>query len=192
VTGRARKPSGEGGVDALAAALDSPRLRERLTAATALREHHGAHAEAALVRALEDDSVLVRQAALSSLVALDPDRDPAPVVAAARRRAAQDASTMVRVRAADEPVGPDELVWLGLWRLRRLSPVETLLTGLGAGDSVDWLLRADAVRVLGKLGDPLAVPPVVDELGHRHPAVRDAAAEALGALGDPQGVASLV
>jgi HEAT repeat protein len=192
----AREPAAEGEIDALAAALESPRVRARLAAATRLREHPGSEAEALLLRTLEDDSVLVRQAALGSLVALEPDRDPEPVVAAARRRASGDGSTMVRVRAADEPVGPAELVWLGLWRLGRLNSVETLLAALaerGAdAEAADWLLRADVLRVLGKLGDRRAVTPLVGELRHQHPSVRDAAAEALGALGEPESVASLV
>lgn len=195
MTRSAREPAAEGDVVALAAALESSRVRDRLAAAARLRKHAGAEAEAALLGALEDDSMLVRQAALGSLVALDADRDPAPVVAAARRRGLRDGSAMVRVRSPDEPVGPGELVWLGLWRLRRLNPVETLLAAIaepGSGaEAADWLLRADALRVLGKLDDRRAVALLVGELGHAHAAVRDAAAEALGALGDPDGVEAL-
>jgi HEAT repeat protein len=180
-----------GDLDALVQALSDPSLTRRLTAAVALRDVPDPRADEALYQALEDDSHLVRQAALGSLVARDPDRDPEPVAAAVRRRALLDGSTMVRVGSLDEPVGPDELVWLGLWRLRRLNPVETLIAALAARNAEAWLLRADVVRVLGKLGDRRAVASVVDELGNDHAAVRDAAAEALGALGEPESVAPL-
>jgi HEAT repeat protein len=192
---RAREPRAEGDVDALASALESPRLRDRLAAAARLREHPGAEAEAALLRALEDDSMLVRQAALSSLVTLDPDREPDPVIEAARRRASREGSLMVRVRSPGEPVGPSELVWLGLWRFRRLAPVTTLLAALADAsadaEAADWLLRAEAARVLGKLGDRRSVGPLVHELRHQHAAVRDAAAEALGVIGDSSAVEPL-
>jgi hypothetical protein len=102
---------------------------------------------------------------------------------------------MVRVRSPGEPVGPSELVWLGLWRLRRLEPVRMLLATLADesadGEAADWLLRAEATRVLGKLGDRRSVGPLVHELGHEHATVRHAAAEALGTIGNSTAVEPL-
>jgi HEAT repeat protein len=47
-------------------------------------------------------------------------------------------------------------------------------------------------EALGKLGDPQAVPALIQALGDSDSAVRAAAAEALGAIGDPQAVPALI
>ena len=56
----------------------------------------------------------------------------------------------------------------------------------------DTDLKRRLVEALGKLGDPQAVPPLIQALGDRSENVRAAAAEALGAIGDPQAVPPLI
>jgi hypothetical protein len=104
----------------------------------------------------------------------------APALAAIANRSSADAELRVLVQgdgaasaaAAHGRVKKQlDFVWLGLWRLTRLNPVETLIAALAGQDADAWLLRADIVRVLGKLGDRRAVAPVVDEIGQTAAAV---------------------
>ena len=53
-------------------------------------------------------------------------------------------------------------------------------------------VRAAAAEALGAIGDPQAVPALIQALGDSDSAVRRAAAEALGKLGDPQAIPALI
>jgi hypothetical protein len=51
-------------------------------------------------------------------------------------------------------------------------------------DDNNYKVRVQAALVLGKLGDPRAVPPLIKALGDQNKSVRGIAASALGQLGD--------
>jgi HEAT repeat protein len=53
------------------------------------------------------------------------------------------------------------------------------------------LLRADAAKALGEIGDPKAVDPLIDALGDKDSNVRYAAAMALGKINDEGAVEEL-
>lgn len=52
-------------------------------------------------------------------------------------------------------------------------------------DDQDWWVRRAAAECLGRLGDPVAVSPLVAKLGHEDPYLVQAAVRALGRIGDP-------
>lgn len=54
------------------------------------------------------------------------------------------------------------------------------------------LLRKEAIRVLGRLGDGRAVEQLIAELAHENPALRSSATEALRAIGDPRTAGPLI
>ena len=55
----------------------------------------------------------------------------------------------------------------------------------------NYKVRVQAALVLGKLGDPRAVPPLIKALGDQNKTVRGIAASALGQLGDASAVEPL-
>ena len=55
-----------------------------------------------------------------------------------------------------------------------------------------WWLRADAVRALGFVEEPSALPVIMSALGDEHKEVRAAAVEAAGRLGDPRAIPALL
>jgi hypothetical protein len=58
-------------------------------------------------------------------------------------------------------------------------------------DDGNYKVRVQAALVLGKLGDPRAVPPLIKALGDANKTVRGIAASALGQLGDASAVEPL-
>jgi len=71
--------------------------------------------------------------------------------------------------------------------------------GLGTGESMlallpnpTWTVRRAAAAVLGRLGDPLAIDPLIHTLTDEHPQVRGAGAIALGEIGDARAALPLV
>jgi len=86
---------------------------------------------------------------------------------------------------------PDERVWAG-YGLAALGESEgfDMLTEVVMSRS-RWSERRHAVRALGKIGRPRAVPTVVKALKDKHVNVRVSAARALGAIGDPAALPAL-
>lgn len=188
-----------GDVAALAARVTDPRRRARLAAVTALGRFPGDVAETALFGALDDESFFIALVAVQSLAAIDPDRDPEPVVRALRRRIARDDNELIR-----EIAEPDEAAWkeptaieiaeLGLWRLNRVDAVEEVTAALAGGALTGEgpllaHVRSRAVAALGRIGDASATPTLRRALRDPHPAVRRAA---LGALASVRGEEALL
>ena len=152
----------------------SPAPDIRALAATALGGRHGGDARiaAALLAALEDRSVPVRNAAIQAL----PTGDAGPVVAALLRILA--GREVVLRRSAAQTLG---------WR-HAPQAVTPLRQALGDRDGQ---VRAAAAEALGRLGDPAAVPDLITALRRRDRPLQIAAAEALGVLGDARAIVPL-
>ena len=86
--------------------------------------------------------------------------------------------------------------WLGRFRVRTPAAVDALIMALE--DEADrttlggYPLRRNAARALGKLGDGRAVPKLVHCLGCSDYYVREAAAQSLEMLGNPDAVSPLM
>jgi HEAT repeat protein len=188
-------------VTGLVARAADPRRRARLAAVTALRRFPGDASEAALMRALDDESFFIALVAVGSLAAIDADRDPEPIVRALRLRIARDENEFVRaIGQPDEPAWKEpnaiEITELGLWKLRRVAAVPKLIAALDggvlAGDAPLFPgMRARAVRALGEIGDVEATPAVRRALRDPDTAVRMAALEALASMGGEEAVLAL-
>jgi HEAT repeat protein len=77
--------------------------------------------------------------------------------------------------------GHADAMWEHLWpRLQRALKAE------------DWWVRRAAAEVLGRIGDPQAVPALLEALKDRDGDVRRAVADALGIIGDTQAIPALL
>ncbi|TKJ33501.1 MAG: hypothetical protein CEE38_20280 [Planctomycetes bacterium B3_Pla] len=87
---------------------------------------------------------------------------------------------------------PDERLWAG-YGLAALGEPEgfDMLTEVIISDS-RWTERRHAVRALGDIGHPKALPTVVKALKDKHVNVRVSAARALGAIGDSAALPALI
>jgi hypothetical protein len=81
------------------------------------------------------------------------------------------------------------LFWCVFLSVARADRVDDLTRALREDSS--YKVRTQAALVLGKLGDPRAVDPLIAALRDSNEAVRAAAAAALGQLGDGRGAAAL-
>ena len=86
--------------------------------------------------------------------------------------------------------------WLGRFRVDQPQAIEQLIVALAdeddRTDAGGYPLRRNAARALGKLGNPQAVPGLVQALTCADFYVREAAAQALEQLGDPACIPHLV
>lgn len=86
--------------------------------------------------------------------------------------------------------------WLGRFRVSEPEAVDALRVALkDQSDRTEdggYPLRRNAARALGKLGDPRAVPDLIECLGCSDYYVREAATQALEQLGDSRSVPPLV
>jgi HEAT repeat protein len=149
--------------------------------------------EAALFRALDDDSFFVARVAVLALARLNPDREPEPVVRALRRRIARDSNSFLkRIAQSDELEyqEPDavEIAELGLWRFARVDALKELVRGLDGGilssdEPLMFVARRHALEALGGIGDRGAVHVVAKQLGDARVGVRVAAVHALAEIG---------
>jgi HEAT repeat protein len=80
----------------------------------------------------------------------------------------------------DSQVGYDAAKALGKMGISAVDPLIAALR-----DS-EWVVRRNAAKALGAIGDSKAVDPLVTALKDSHDSVRLEAAEALGAIGDPR------
>lgn len=154
---------------------------ERISAAHSLGRIVDPRIEGALMRALRDGSWFVRQAAIDSLIALDPDRPADPIITALKGDGGLDGAVGVAELTAED------LLQSGLWRLRSAQPVEKLSEALASKDSE----RDVYAKVLGDLGDTKAIPALSAALRDASPLVRASAANALGKLGAQEAAANL-
>lgn len=74
--------------------------------------------------------------------------------------------------------------------LRDLGDLSSALTAFVGDDQ--YHLRREAAELMGTLGDPLAVPPLIDATRDINPWVRGAAAYSLGRLGDKRALRPLL
>jgi HEAT repeat protein len=164
-----------------------------LSAVSALGRFPGEISEAALFRALDDDSFFVARVATLALARLNPDREPEPVVRALRRRIARDSNSFLkRIAQSDEPEykEPDavEIAELGLWRFTRVDALNELVRGLDDGilssdEPLMFVAQRHALEALGRIGDRRAVDIVAKQLGDAKVGVRVAAVHALAEIG---------
>lgn len=190
-----------GDVTALVARVTDPRRRNRLAAVTALRRFPGDESEAALLRALDDDSFFIVLVAVQSLAAIDADRDPEPIVRALRQRIARDDNEFLReIAQPDEPTWKEpsatEITELGLWRLMRVNAVEELTAALDGGalaghEPLVARMRRRSLAALGEIGDPVAGDAAAAALADSDRNVRVAAVEALGKISGAEATPAL-
>jgi HEAT repeat protein len=172
-----------------------------LNAVTALGRFPGEISEAALLRALEDDSFFVARVASQALARLNPDRDPEPVVRTLRRRITRDSNSFLKqIARSDEPEyqEPDavEIAELGLWRFTRIDALNQLIRGLDGGvlsndEPLMFAARTHALEALGAIGDRQAVDVVSNQLRDARGGVRVAAVQALAGIGGTEVVPHL-
>jgi phycocyanobilin lyase alpha subunit len=85
--------------------------------------------------------------------------------------------------------------WLGRFRVAEPEAIEALVAALqDEGDRAPdggYPLRRNAARALGKLGDRTVIPDLIRCLDCDDYYVREAAAQALESLGDPQAISAL-
>ena len=180
----------------------------RVMIAEGLGRFSGTEAKAALVKMIEDPAPRVRSAAAASLVKVSKanPRDDATIsvlVAALERERLPPVQTTIiealasfdRARVADlllQTKAPDRKLAEAV--TRALSAVDvtadSLVIQLGSGDSAS---RSQAAERLALLGDPQAVPPLIEVMATAKDAqVKVSAALALGVLRDRRAVEALV
>ncbi len=86
--------------------------------------------------------------------------------------------------------------WLGRFRIRDAEAIEALLEALQdeshrAADG-GYPLRRNAAKALGKLGNPIAVLPLIESLSSGDYYVRESAAQSLEMLRDPRAIRPLL
>jgi HEAT repeat protein len=133
--------------------------------------------ESLLMEALADSSWLVRETALEVLARRNPDRDLAPVLAKLRGAAGR----------SKDSLSVEDMLSLGVWRLRQLDPVPKLIQVVEE-ESDDAMAAAIA---LGELSDSRATPCLLAALENPKRRLRAASAEALGKIGDEDSIPAL-
>jgi HEAT repeat protein len=162
-TARAQKES----IHDLVEQLQAKDVETRTWAARELAKREPAPYEAipALIIALKDDDVVSSHAA-TALAKIGPAALPFLI------QALRDKDDSLRARAAET------LGYFGSDAKLALSAL------LNAANDPDWGVRMAVVSALGKLGDPMGVPTIIEKLrDDKVRGVRRAAAAALGALG---------
>jgi HEAT repeat protein len=145
-----------------------------------LGELSDAESETLLLETLRDPRPEVRLIAVQALVWRNPDRPARPIVEALRGGPLGSKPY--------EPPDLREILRLGIYGLRELEPTRRCVEGLADNDPA---VRAMSAYVLGALGDPEAVAPLLEALGDPVSAVREAAVKSLGRLGDPRALEPL-
>jgi HEAT repeat protein len=116
---------------------------------------------------LEDEELGVRQAVAQALGQLKDSRAVGPLIQ----------------RLGDEDSKVREAVAQALGQLKDSRAVEPLIQRLWLGDD-DWRVRRAAVQALGQLKDSRAVEALIQRLGDENKWVRQAAVDALVAIGE--------
>ncbi|HSR98966.1 MAG TPA: HEAT repeat domain-containing protein [Kofleriaceae bacterium] len=179
-------------VDALIRAMDDDRPEVRSEACASLGELGDPSALAMLIRRLDDGAPQVRQNAAIALGTLAHPDGFAPLAEALRTGPAdlrfQAATSLAEIAshgsagARSAPEGSAESIDAA----RAFEPLAAAL------DDTDPQVVAAAALALGAIGDPRAVPLLVERLDHREAATRFDVGYALADLGDPRGREVLV
>jgi HEAT repeat protein len=182
-------------------------LSYRLLIAEGLARFSGKEAQAALIKLIEDPAPRVRSAAAISLVRVsranpkDDEAITALVAALQREKLPPVQTTLIESLASfDRPHvaslllktrGDGKLSEILLQALAAMDvTADSLITQLGSGEIASRTLAADR---LAMLGDPKAVPPLIEALTTAKEApVRASAAAALGTLKDRRAVDALM
>jgi HEAT repeat protein len=186
---------GPGAVPPLLERVDSDSPEMRQSAVHALGALRDARALPALIERLEDENILVRQAACQALAALGDRRAVAPIIAQLAhprspvRIAACTALGMLGDPAAIDPLLP----LLGDEDAHLRQAANTALERLGEGGlsrTVTQALRGnpEALATVAEMaigGARWLIPPLTARLSDENLRVRQAAAAALGRIGEP-------
>ncbi len=166
----------ERGVHAMTIGVRDPRPNVRSAAAKALGMAGGGVAHAALALAVDDVDVAVRTAVVEALAAIPP--------------APESLDALVRVLSEEAVVEVRRMAAAALGKHRDEKARSALLAALAPGTQPDARLRAEAMAALLGFDDGFRVQAAVYAMGDPEAAIRERAAEAVGALG-PDGTASL-
>lgn len=164
---------GSGAVDALMGALGDSDSKVRATAAQGLGKIGDSRAVEPLIQALGDDDADVRHAVAMALSNLRDARGVEPIITALYDGG--DVSNYIGDLAQD-------LSQIGA------PAVEPLIVGLSA---TNLNIRWGCAQALGLIGDPRAVPALIETLKDEDASVRICAARALGAIGEASAVPAL-
>ena len=161
-------------LDEARAALSAPDPSRRRAAAAFLAAHPGSAASAALLAALDDVDAQVREAVIAALSRQDPENCLRPLAA---MLLGDDADRRIAAHSALLEIGA--------------TAPHVLAAAL---QDADEKVRAAMAEILGSLRAPRALGSLVDCLGRtaETSAVRRAAAEALGKIGDREAVPALI
>ncbi len=167
-------------VDARTLLLDSaadPDPQVRTHAVEALASVEPKSARGVLLQALGDDRLPVMAAA---------------VIAAGDIRCAEAKKELLEMARSEDPAPPPKLMCALIYALHRLGD-DTHTSGLGALlHHEDKYVRAEAARIMGKMGEPSGVGPLKSRQNdEREIAVRLNIAEALALLGDERSLGLL-
>jgi HEAT repeat protein/cellulose biosynthesis protein BcsQ len=197
------KLTGKTGKDVLLAALQSPEITLRQTAAETLGSFRDSSVEEPLINSLRDESSDVRSAAAKALGELGDTRAIESLIAAL-----SDESSDVRSAAAKAlgELGDTRAVESLIAALSddnrdaRSSAVKAIgQIGMPVMDPLiavlqddDWYIRQGAAQALGQIGDTRAVELLITALQDQDREVRQGAAQALGQIGDTRAVELLI
>jgi HEAT repeat protein len=186
---------------ALVAALADEQSLVRECATSGLGKTSDPGAIDPLLAALEDSEWGVRSSAIDALAGMsDPRVVPALIATLedeepwVRRGAAYHLGELKASEAVDALLGQVPNVEISdavIGALGKIEGAEAARHLLPLLRSRHWQCRGEAARVLGKVGCTQAVPALVALLSDSHESVVYAAAEALEALGDKQGLEAL-
>jgi len=157
-------------VNELGKVLESGSGVHRFAAAAGLRHMPTDQAEETLFQGLRDPSRWVRQAALGSLISLDPDRPCEPILSALRSAPGEP-----------DPLSAHEFFGVGLFRLPSLDSTPHLGRFVNDGDPS---IRSLAAIAIGEAEGPAPLRYLRQLLRDGDRTVRDDAIEAAGKVGD--------
>jgi HEAT repeat protein len=185
---------GSAAVEPLIATLGNPDKDRRLIAAKVLREI-GSAATESILSALSENNELVREGAAKALDRLYDIRAVRPLLFIAQT----DSSELVRLTAIETLIHdlscPNRDVCKSaseaILQVGRPA-VPLLIEVLQNGSRYSWNERMVAAQILGKIGDPQGVEPLIGCLRDSDGSVILAAVRALGRLGDQRAVDPLI
>ena len=156
--------------DELGEVLASGSGGHRVAAAAGLRHLPASEAEEALFEGLRDSNRWVRQAALDSLISLDPERPAEPILRALRS-----------APGAPDPLNTSEFFTVGLFRLPTLDATSHIARFVAHEDPN---VRSLAVIAIEENNDPAQLGHLNELLTDSDEIVRGDAISAAGKVGD--------
>lgn len=183
------------GAPSVTAALDDPEPEVRRAAANALGSLPAVAAVGPLIGALSDPDEAVRRHAAISLARIGPPAE-LELIAALEDPVARPGA--IRALAAVEAPPPPALRGFARDRAQRAARYHRLWLGIehGVDDRLDLLARGlrhralahglDALRAIGRSGDPGAMAVAIENLSSTDPGQRANALETMEAVGEPE------